>query len=60
MGGILSLPVLGVAVIYGITGIPNFAIGVIGVFGGFLSWYFLSFNIAKICCKIIRREWKKK
>ena len=45
MGGILSLPVLGVAVIYGITGIPNFAIGVIGVFGGFLSWYFLSFNI---------------
>jgi branched-chain amino acid transport system permease protein len=45
MGGILSLPVLGVAVIYGITGIPNFAIGVIGVFGGFLTWYFLSFNI---------------
>ena len=31
MGGILSLPVLGVAVVYGITGIPNFAIGVIGV-----------------------------
>jgi branched-chain amino acid transport system permease protein len=45
MGGILSLPVLGVAVIYGITGIPNFGIGVIGVFGGFLTWYFLSFNI---------------
>jgi branched-chain amino acid transport system permease protein len=45
MGGILSLPVLGVAVIYGITGIPNFAIGVIGVFGGFLTWYFLSFNV---------------
>lgn len=45
MGGILSLPVLGVAVIYGITGIPNFAIGVIGVFGGFLTWYFLSFNM---------------
>ncbi len=45
LGGILSLPVLGVAVIYGITGIPNFAIGVIGVFGGFLTWYFLSFNI---------------
>jgi branched-chain amino acid transport system permease protein len=42
MGGILSLPVLGVAVIYGITGIPNFAIGVIGVFGGFVTWYFLS------------------
>jgi len=45
MGGILSLPVLGVAVIYGITGIPNFAIGVIGVFGGFVTWYFLSFNM---------------
>lgn len=45
MGGILSLPVLGVAVIYGITGIPNFAIGVIGVFGGFLTWHFLSFNM---------------
>lgn len=51
IGGILSLPVLGVAVIYGITGIPNFAIGVIGVFGGFITWYFLSFNmgIAIIC-----------
>jgi branched-chain amino acid transport system permease protein len=46
MGGILSLPVLGVAVIYGITGIPNFGIGVIGVFGGFLTWYVLSFNPA--------------
>jgi branched-chain amino acid transport system permease protein len=45
MGGILSLPVLGVAVIYGITGIPNFAIGVIGVFGGFVTWYFLSYNM---------------
>jgi len=45
MGGILSLPVLGVAVIYGITGIPNFAIGVIGVFGGFITWYFLSISI---------------
>ncbi len=45
MGGILSLPVLGVAVIYGITGIPNFAIGVIGVFGGFVTWYFFSFNM---------------
>lgn len=45
MGGILSLPVLGVAVIYGITGIPNFAIGVIGVLGGFVTWYFLSFNM---------------
>ena len=45
IGGILSLPVLGVAVIYGITGIPNFAIGVIGVLGGFVTWYFLSFNM---------------
>jgi len=45
MGGILSLPVLGVAVIYGITGIPNFAIGVIGVFGGFIVWFFLSSSI---------------
>lgn len=45
MGGILSLPVLGVAVIYGITGIPNFAIGVIGVFGGFVTWYFLPYNM---------------
>ena len=45
MGGILSLPVLGVAVVYGITGIPNFAIGLIGVFGGFLiGVYKLGFN----------------
>jgi len=42
MGGVLSLPVLGVAVVYGITGVPNFAIGLIGVFGGFTTWYFLS------------------
>lgn len=45
MGGILSLPVLGVAVIYGITGIPNFAIGVIGVFGGFITWYLLPYQM---------------
>jgi branched-chain amino acid transport system permease protein len=45
MGGVLSLPVLGVAVVYGITGIPNFAIGLIGVFGGFVTWYFLSYNM---------------
>ncbi|MBN2322731.1 MAG: branched-chain amino acid ABC transporter permease [Spirochaetes bacterium] len=38
IGGILSLPVMGVAVVYGLTGIPNFGIGVIGVFGGFLTW----------------------
>ncbi len=45
MGGVLSLPVLGVAVVYGITGIPNFAIGLIGVFGGFVTWYFSSYNL---------------
>ncbi len=45
MGGVLSLPVLGVAVIYGITGIPNFAIGMIGVFGGFITWYFSEAHI---------------
>ncbi|MBW2064346.1 MAG: branched-chain amino acid ABC transporter permease [Deltaproteobacteria bacterium] len=45
MGGILSLPVLGVAVVYGITGVPNFAIGLIGVFGGFTTWYFLSVGL---------------
>ncbi len=45
MGGILSLPVLGVAVIYGITGIPNFAVGVIGVFGGFITWYLLPYQM---------------
>jgi branched-chain amino acid transport system permease protein len=45
MGGILSLPVLGVAVVYGITGIPNFAIGLIGVFGGFTTWYFIPYNL---------------
>lgn len=45
MGGVLSLPVLGVAVIYGITGIPNFGIGVIGVFGGFLTWYLFPYSM---------------
>ena len=40
MGGILSLPVLGVAVVYGITGVPNFAIGLIGVIGGYTTWFF--------------------
>jgi len=45
MGGILSLPVLGVAVVYGITGVPNFAIGLIGVFGGYMTWYFLPIGL---------------
>ncbi|MCG8339066.1 MAG: branched-chain amino acid ABC transporter permease [Proteobacteria bacterium] len=42
MGGILTLPVLGVAMVYGITGVPNFAIGLIGVIGGYTTWYFAS------------------
>lgn len=46
MGGILSLPVLGVAVVYGITGVPNFAIGLIGVMGGFTTWMFFKQNMA--------------
>lgn len=45
MGGILSLPVLGVAVVYGITGVPNFAIGLIGVIGGYTTWYFTSYSL---------------
>jgi len=40
MGGILSLTVLGISVVYGITGVPNFAIGLIGVIGGYTAWYF--------------------
>ncbi len=45
MGGILSLPVLGVAVVYGITGVPNFAIGLIGVIGGYTTWYFMDASL---------------
>jgi len=44
MAGVLALPVLGIAVIYGMTGIINFAIGSIGVFSAFVTWYFLSTN----------------
>jgi branched-chain amino acid transport system permease protein len=40
--GVLALPVLGIAVIYGMTGIVNFAIGSIGVFSAFVTWYFLN------------------
>jgi branched-chain amino acid transport system permease protein len=40
LGGIYSLTVLGVAFIYGISGIPQFAIGAVGVFAGFLIWTF--------------------
>lgn len=45
MGGILSLPVLGVALVYGITGIPNFGIGVIGTLGGFIIWSLTPYNL---------------
>ncbi len=44
MAGVLALPVLGIAVIYGMTGIINFAVGSIGVFSAFVTWYFLSTN----------------
>ncbi|NLS44670.1 MAG: branched-chain amino acid ABC transporter permease [Firmicutes bacterium] len=44
MGGVLSLPVLGIAVIYGMTGITNFAIGTIGVFCAFMTWTFFSYG----------------
>jgi branched-chain amino acid transport system permease protein len=32
---------MGIALIYGVTGILNFSIGAIGVFGAFLTWLFL-------------------
>jgi branched-chain amino acid transport system permease protein len=38
LGGIYSFTVLGVAFIYGISGVPQFAIGAVGVFAGFLAW----------------------
>lgn len=38
IGGILSLPVMGVALIYGVTGILNYAIATIGTFGVFVTW----------------------
>lgn len=38
LGGVYSFTVLGVAFIYGISGIPQFAIGAVGVFAGFLVW----------------------
>lgn len=46
MAGIVALPVLGIAVIYGMTGIINFAVGGIGVFSAFLTWYLLPYNTA--------------
>ncbi len=45
MAGIVALPVLGIAVIYGMTGIINFAVGGIGVFSAFLTWYLLPYNM---------------
>ena len=45
MAGIVALPVLGIAVIYGMTGIINFAVGGIGVFSAFLTWYLLPYNV---------------
>jgi len=45
MGGVLSLTVMGIAVIYGITGVTNFSLGIIGVLGAFTTWYLMeSFN----------------
>jgi len=44
MAGIVALPVLGIAVIYGMTGVINFAIGGIGVFSAFTTWYLLPYN----------------
>jgi branched-chain amino acid transport system permease protein len=39
LGGIYAFTVLGVAFIYGISGIPQFAVGSVGVFSGFLVWF---------------------
>jgi len=45
MAGIVALPVLGIAVIYGMTGIINFAVGGIGVFSAFITWQLFPFNM---------------
>jgi len=45
MAGIVALPVLGIAVIYGMTGVINFSVGGIGVFSAFLTWYLLPYNV---------------
>ncbi len=45
MAGILAIPVMGIAVIYGVTGIINFAIGSIGVFSAYVTWYFMDGNV---------------
>lgn len=41
IGGVLALPVMGVALIYGVTGILNYSIAVIGTFGVFVTWTLL-------------------
>lgn len=38
VGGILSLQVMGVALIYGVTGILNYSIATIATFGVFVTW----------------------
>jgi branched-chain amino acid transport system permease protein len=38
IGGVLSLPVMGVALVYGVSGILNYAIATIGTFGVFVTW----------------------
>lgn len=38
IGGVLSLSVMGVALIYGVTGILNYSIATIGTFGVFVTW----------------------
>lgn len=38
IGGVLSLPVMGVALIYGVTGILNYSIATAGTFGVFVTW----------------------
>jgi branched-chain amino acid transport system permease protein len=45
IGGILSLPVMGVALIYGVTGILNYAIATIGTFGAFTTWLLLPYGL---------------
>ena len=45
IGGILSLPVMGVALIYGVIGILNYAIATVGVFGAFVAWQLLPYGI---------------
>jgi branched-chain amino acid transport system permease protein len=45
IGGVLALPVMGVALIYGVTGILNYAIAAIGTFSVFVTWTLLSHGL---------------